>query len=233
MEPSLLASQTIVTHSSGVHGIQVSEMAITLMLLLAKRAQLVFDQKRDRIYEPFAPMIISSKTLTILGLGAIGKEVARLAKAFKMKVIAIDARTVSSEYADLILPTSRLHEALAQGDFVVLALPLMPETENLIGEPEFHAMKPTAYLVNIARGGIIDEDALVRALKEKWIAGAGLDAFVTVPLPPESKLWDLPNAILTPHIAGRRNDYDVLTTNLFCKNLKLYLSGKKLFNVVA
>ena len=93
-------------------------------------------------------------------------------------------------------------------------------------------MKPTAFLVNIGRGGTIDQDVLIRALRENWIGGAGLDALTPEPLPPESELWDLPNAIITPHVAGRREDYDRLATDLFCKNLERYISGKKLINII-
>jgi phosphoglycerate dehydrogenase-like enzyme len=111
-------------------------------------------------------------------------------------------------------------------------VPLTPKTSKLIGEKELRAMKPTAYLINISRGGIVDEDALIRALDEKWIAGAGLDVTAIEPLPPTSRLWDFDNVVLTPHVSGAQEDYLVLGTELFCENIKRYLIGKKLKNVI-
>jgi len=133
---------------------------------------------------------------------------------------------------DLLLPRERLSQLLSDSDFVVLTLPLTSETKGLIGEEELRNMKATAYLINVARGEIIDEEALVRALDEHWIAGAGLDVFSTEPLPTDSKLWELPNVIFSPHVAGGMEDYFVRATELFCENLRRYLCGKKLLNVV-
>ena len=121
---------------------------------------------------------------------------------------------------------------LAESDFVVLALPYTPETDKLIGEKELRAMKSTAYLVNIGRGTTVDEEALVRALDEHWIAGAGLDAFATEPLPTDSKLWELPNVIYSPHMSGGGEDVAMIATELFCENLRRYMSGKRLLNIV-
>jgi phosphoglycerate dehydrogenase-like enzyme len=131
-----------------------------------------------------------------------------------------------------MLPPEGLRVLLSESDFVVIALPLTPETTGLIGEEELHAMKPTSYLINVARGKILDEEALAQALKEHWIAGAGLDALSNEPLSVDSKLWELPNLTLTPHVAGRSPHVIVVLTNLFCENLRRYLNGEKLFNVV-
>ncbi len=126
----------------------------------------------------------------------------------------------------------KLHSFLAESDYIVIALPLTDKTANLISTREFEHMKPSAYLINIARGGIIDEPALIQALEQGKIAGAGLDTFKTEPLPASSKLWELPNVIITPHIAGTREDYDLLATEVFCENLRRYISGKRLLNIV-
>ena len=115
---------------------------------------------------------------------------------------------------------------------MVLTLPLTPETNKLIGEEELRAMKPTAYLINTSRGGIVDEEALIRALDEHWIAGAGLDVVTTEPLSPDSRLWELPNVILSPHISGHLEEVNMWATELFADNLRRYLNGKKLHNVV-
>jgi len=132
----------------------------------------------------------------------------------------------------MLFSQDQLPQLLSDSDFVVLALPLTPETNKLIGQEELRTMKPTAYLINVARGSIVDEAALTRALEENWIAGAGLDVFVTEPLPVESRLWELPNVIFSPHVAAEIVDYDLQATRLFADNLRRYLSGKRLRNVV-
>jgi D-2-hydroxyacid dehydrogenase (NADP+) len=233
LSPDIIDSPVILTSSKGIHGTQVSELAFAMVLMLAKQAQSWFRLKEQKRWQPFVPQVLHAKTLGVLGLGNIGQEVARLARAFGMQVIALETRPIEKpEYVELILSPERLIELLSQSDFVVITLPLTPETRGLIGEVELEAMKPTAYLINVARGGIVDEAALIRTLSEKRIAGAGLDVFGSEPLPPESKFWELPNVIMSPHIAGRREDYDVLATDLFCDNLKRYLSGKPLLNII-
>ena len=137
-----------------------------------------------------------------------------------------------ARYIDVMLPADQLWRLLGESDFVVVSVPLTPETSKLIGEKELRTMKSTAYLINIARGGIVDEEALIRALEEKWIAGAGLDVFATEPLPPDSRLWELPNVILSPHISGGMGDYIGKATEVFLENLRRYLDGKRLHNIV-
>ena len=170
-----------------------------------------------------------------MGLGNIGKEVARLAKAFGMEVLAI-RRTAKGESkarnVDLLLPPDRLHELLRKSDFVALTLPFTTATTRLIGEEELNTMKPSAYLINISRGGVIDEEALIRALEEKRIAGAGLDVFAREPLTAESKLWDLKNVIYSPHASGGMEGYMDKATDVFIDNLSRYLQGKKLNNLI-
>jgi len=201
--------------------------------MLAKRAPLLFRMKEQRKWQRVVPGILHSKTLAVLGLGVIGREVARLGKAFGMRVIALEVREMDpGGHVDAVFPPSRLKEVLSQSDYVVVTLPLTPETTRLIGESELRSMKPTAYLVNIARGGIMDEEALIHALSENLIAGAGLDVFVREPLPVDSKLWELPNVIISPHVAGNREDYNTLAVDLFCENLRRYLDGHELINVV-
>ena len=165
----------------------------------------------------------------------IGREVARLSKAFGMRVIATrrsTKRETRARNVDIMLPSDSLHRALAESDFVVIALPYTKQTDSVIGEAEFKAMKPTAYIINIGRGRIIDEEAMIRALSEKQIAGAGLDVFATEPLPRSSKLWEMPNVLCSPHVSGGMEGYNVQATELFCRNLERFLAGKRLFNVV-
>ena len=177
---------------------------------------------------------IAGTTLAIIGHGSIGHRLARLAQAFEMNVIATRrsiTQTVREEGVD-VYPASGLREVLARADVAVICLPLTDETEGLIGEAELRMMKETAYLVAVGRGKVIDEHALLRALRQKWIAGAGLDVFAQRPLPPDSPFFDLPNVILTPHMSGVSTGYAQRGVDLFCDNLRRYIAGEALMNVV-
>jgi phosphoglycerate dehydrogenase-like enzyme len=227
-------SRVTITGVSGIHATPIGEYVLGTMLMFAKGAARSFRMKQKHEWQRFTPQLLRGRTLGIVGLGHIGREVARLAKAFGMRVLSIDeirgirpARNV-----DTMLPANQLRQLCADSDFVVSCVPLTPKTSKLIGGKELRAMKPTAYLINISRGGIVDEDALIRALDEKWIAGAGLDVTVVEPLPPTSRLWDFDNVIITPHISGGQEDYLIHAFGLFCENLKRYLKGKKLMNVI-
>jgi len=228
-------SSVIMTSVSGIHSVPIGEFVLGMMLMLAKQAPLAFQQKRQQQWQPFAPMILRSKTVGIVGLGNIGREVARLAKAFGMRVVATRRSARQSQrarYVDRLFSPDQLLELLSQSDFVVLTLPLTKETHSIIGEAELRSMKPTAYLINVARGQVVDEEALIHALEESRIAGAGLDVFTKEPLPADSRLWGLPNVIISPHVAGLMEDYGVQATAVFCENLRRYLAGKRLINVV-
>ena len=227
--------QSPVVITNWPHGNPVSEFAIHLMLMLAKKAPKSFHSKQEKKWEPFRATLLHDKTVGILGLGSIGREVARLCKAFGMRVIATRRSAKQAGQAkdvDLLLPPDRLREVLAESDFVVISLPLIPETYKLIGEAELRSMKHTAYLINIARGGILDEEALIRAIDEAWIAGAALDALSTEPLPSESRLWELPDVIITPHMSGRYDHYNRDAIHFFNENLERYLEGRELVHVV-
>jgi phosphoglycerate dehydrogenase-like enzyme len=224
-----------VTSVSGIHAIPIGEFVITLMLMLAKQAPLCFELKKSRQWKEFPPAVLHSKTVGIVGLGSIGGEIARLSKAFSMKVIAIRRSTkklASARNVDVLLPLEGLNQLLTQSDFIILSLPLTNETHGLIGEKQLKIMKSSAYLINVSRGAIIDEQALIEALENNQIAGAGLDVFATEPLPAESKLWRLKNVIITSHISGVMTDYLTKTTIVFCENLRRYLAGQKLLNIV-
>jgi phosphoglycerate dehydrogenase-like enzyme len=200
-------------------------------------------------WETFLSAEMRGKALGVVGYGSIGREAARIAKhGFAMRVLAMTRNggtlrenrgyivpgvgDPEGKLPDAWFAREQLHELLAQSDFVLIALPLTGETRDLIGEAELRAMKPTAFIVNIARGGIINEPALIRALKENWIAGAGLDVFGKEPLPTESGLWKLQNALIAPHISSATPHYDDRATDLFCENLRRYLQGQELLNLV-
>lgn len=229
MPEAIRKSRIRIVNASGLHGTPMGEMVLEMMLMFAKDAPACFQMKQARQWKRFRPALLKGQTAGILGLGAVGGEIARLCKAFGMTVIGI-RRFGRSEQpvpnVDRIFPREQLLKLLAESDYVVLALPLTEETRNLIGEKELRSMKPTAFLINPARGSIVDEGALIRALEEKWIAGAGLDVFVKEPLPPESRFYDLPNVIFSPHISGELPDYETRATEIFCENLRRYLSGE-------
>jgi len=228
-------SPVILTNASGIHATPIGEFVMEQMLMFAKNAAFCFDLKQKKQWQHYAPSVLRGKTVGIVGLGNIGREVARLSKAFGMRIVATrrsTPRTQRARHVDLMLPRQELQRLLAESDYVVITLPYTRETHNLFGEAELKAMKPSAYLINIGRGGIIDEDILVRALSENWIAGAGLDVFATEPLPPESKLWELPNLLFSPHVSGDMENYIGHATEVFCKNVRRYLEWKRLFNVV-
>jgi phosphoglycerate dehydrogenase-like enzyme len=228
-------SDVILTGVSGIHATPIGEFVMGLMLMFAKNTPLSFKMMQTRQWQRYISGTLRGKTVGIIGLGHIGEEVARLSKAFGMKVIATrrSPKTASkTKNVDLLLPSIRMKELLGQSDYVVLTLPLTPETKHIIGEAELKAMKPTAYIMNIGRGPLIEQEALIKALDEKHIAGAGLDVTVPEPLPKESRLWDFDNVILSPHISGGMEDYMLQATELFCDNLKRYITRKKLLNVI-
>jgi phosphoglycerate dehydrogenase-like enzyme len=228
-------SRITITGVSGIHAIPISEFVMGLILMFTKNMPQSFQMKQKRQWHRYLPRTLHGKTVGIVGLGHIGGEVARLAKAFGMRVIATRRSIIQAGKArnvDLLLPGDRIKEMLAESDYVALCVPLTPETHHIIGEVELKVMKPTAYIINIGRGSLIEEEAMIRALDEKRIAGAGLDVTAIEPLPLESRLWDFENVILTPHVAGGMEDYMLRAADIFCDNLRRYLSGKKLLNVI-
>ena len=228
-------SKVTVTGVSGIHASPVGEFVLGFMLMFAKGMPRCFQMKQKREWQRYMPYLLRDKTVGVVGLGHIGGEVARLSKSFGMKVIAT-RRSVKqagkAKNVDLLLPQAQMKEMLAKSDYVVLSVPLTPETRHIISEAELRSMKPSAYIINIGRGGLIDEEALIRALDEKKIAGAGLDVTAIEPLPKDSRLWDMDNVILSPHVSGGMEEYMNQATELFCDNIRRYLEGKKLRNIV-
>jgi phosphoglycerate dehydrogenase-like enzyme len=227
-------SDIMVTSASGLHATPIGEYVLTQMLMFSKGMHRSLRAQERREWQRFMPQELFGKTVGIVGMGHIGGEVARLAKAFGCRVLATRrsvAERTGGEGVDELLPASDLPYLLAESDFVVLCVPLTGETRHLIREVELRSMKPAAVLINIARGAVVDEPALVRALKEGWLAGAGLDVFEQEPLPDDSELWSLENVILTPHISGGTEIYNQRATGIFCENLRRYLAGEPLVNL--
>jgi phosphoglycerate dehydrogenase-like enzyme len=201
------------------------------MLMFTKQGRRTLEAQREKRWERFMPTELRDATIGIVGLGHIGSEVARLAKGFGCRVLAVDRRDVPSA-ADEVLDLADLPRLLGESDFVVLSVPFSNETRHLMGEAEFRAMKSSAVLVNICRGPVVDEAALVRALREGWIAGAGLDVFEREPLPPESELWGMDNVYISAHITGGTAHYFQRAVPIFCDNLRRYLDGQPLVNLI-
>jgi phosphoglycerate dehydrogenase-like enzyme len=177
---------------------------------------------------------LGGKTMAILGYGEIGHALAKRARAFDMEVIAVRrsvARPVCQDNVTVYPPES-MHAVLGLADVVVVCLPLTDETDGLVDETALRAMKPSGYLVAVGRGGVVQEEALVRALREGWIAGAGMDVYAQKPLPPDSPFFDLPNVIMTPHMSGITRNFPPRLAQLFCENLRRYQADEPLLNLV-
>ncbi|GHO43372.1 D-2-hydroxyacid dehydrogenase [Ktedonospora formicarum] len=240
-------SGVIVTTASGVHITNISEYVFGSMIMFNRSWPQLLDMQKQRIWPPktadyveetyhipFRERELAGQTLGIIGMGNIGRRIAQVAHAFGMRVLATRHSVHNGEQdpdADQLFPQENMHTVLGQSDYVVIAVPLTNKTEKLIGERELRAMRPHAYLVNIARGKVIDEEMLIRALQEDWIAGAGLDVTATEPLPKDSPLYSLPNVILTPHISGATNHYEARLAEIFADNLRRYRAGQELRNV--
>lgn len=233
-------SQVVVTTATGIHANTISEYVFGSLLMFNWNWPQMVRLQDGHVWAKSAGWYslggreLAGQSLGVVGMGSIGRKIAQVGRAFGMRVLGIrrsfSSEGVSDPDLDRSYPPQGLHELLRQSDYIVLAVPLTAETERLIGEAELRAMKPGAYLVNIARGRVIDEQALIRALREGWIAGAGLDVAETEPLPSNSPLYGMPNVILTPHIAGVSVHYEKRLAELFADNLRRYRAGEPLLN---
>jgi phosphoglycerate dehydrogenase-like enzyme len=219
----------LLTNSSGAYATAMAEYALAAMIMLARNLPLWLEGQRERRWldGSFGSSVLRGKRLGIVGYGAVGRELAAAARALGMEVWATKRTPLylSAEPLDRLLDPTDLHELLAASDAVVLCASLNRTTRHLIGEPELRAMKPGAMLVNVARGGLVDEAALSRALEEGRLRGAMLDVTTEEPLPPESPLWTAPNVLITPHISGNAPESWEGQVAFFCHNLRLYLDG--------
>ena len=231
--PEFIESTVALTSASGIHVTQISEMIVAMMLVFTKQLHKFMRYKFEAKWQPYTPDELAGKTLGIIGLGSIGSETAKKAKCLGMKVIALKKHPDKKpDYVDEIIDSEGFDRLLRQSDFIVLTLPLTGETRHMVGEEQLRSMKPRAYVINMGRGALIDTNALLKALREGWIAGAGLDVFENEPLPTDSDLWKLDNVLITPHVAGASPFYDERAVEVFCDNLKRYIEGKPLRNVV-
>jgi phosphoglycerate dehydrogenase-like enzyme len=238
--PIVLSGRIQVTTASGLHAVPISEYVMGAILAFAKGLPGAMRAQSDSAWRPYIAREVEGATVCIVGLGAIGSAVARLARALGMRVVASRrsciTRTTGAEASktnvDELCPASDVDYLAAQADYLVLSMPLTDESRGLIGEPQLRAMKPSAVIVNIARGPVIDQASLVRALREGWIAGAALDVTDPEPLPPDSDLWRAPNVLITPHISGGTPRYMDRAIDIFCENLRRYVDGQTMRNIV-
>ena len=230
-------SDVAVTNCAGSSAPLVAEHAFALMLMIGRRLRQIEAAAARREYRREIKSEIVSlhgKTICIIGMGYIGREAVRRARAFGMKVIAVSRSDKPVEDVEKIYPREGMLEAFAAADVILVATAATPETADLLGEAAFAAMKPTAIVINIARGDIIDEAALIAACRAGRLAGAGLDVTKEEPLPKDSPLWTLPNVVLTPHIAGGGGDAQKVSYvfDLIDDNLSRYTAGRPLTHVV-
>jgi phosphoglycerate dehydrogenase-like enzyme len=240
MYPELRASGIAVTNASGVHTVPIAEHVLGLLLAMARRFPSAFRHQAARHWgqqdiwdEPARPRELRGATLLVVGLGAIGREIARLSRAVGLRVIAVTrSGHALPKFAERVEPASALDALLSEADFVVLAAPETPETHHLMNAARLARMKPSAYLLNVARGSLVDELALFTALREHRIAGAALDVASEEPLPESSPLWTLENCFLTPHLSGASDALWERQAELLFDNLDRWFSGRDLRNRV-
>lgn len=224
------------TNSTGVHGVTVGELAVGYMLSLARLLHVYRDHQNDSDWHTPAyerPFTIENERLCVVGLGTLGEGIARRADALGMDVVGVRRSDESAPGVSTIYDPGNLHEAIADARFVAIAVPHTPETDGLLGAIEFETMRDDGYLINVARGPIVDENALVTALESDAIAGAALDVFETEPLPADSPLWEFEEVIVSPHRGSATNRYHLDIADLIKENVTRFQSGEELKNRVA
>jgi phosphoglycerate dehydrogenase-like enzyme len=233
--PALVDSDVVLTNGRGVFSRSLAEFTIASLLYFARDFPRLLRSQRRSAWEPFEPLDLAGRTLGIVGYGDIGRAIAEPAHRLGMRVLALRRRpmlTGADPWVDETLPKDQLLALMRRADDVVVATPLTPDTHGLVGEAALGAMKPGAVLVNVGRGPVIDEAALVRALSERRIRGAALDVFETEPLASDSPLWALDNVLLSPHCADNTPGWLEAAMRAFLGNLERFRRGERLLNVV-
>ena len=222
-----LKKKVLVTSTRGIHGPQMSEMAFLLMLALNRNFPQFVRNQDLRIWERWPAKLLYGKRVGILGIGVIGEEIARKSKAFGMTVYGIGRVKRRVDAVDYFYEPKDLLKVLQEVDYFIIVVPLTPQTQGMIGARELSSMKPTAFLINIGRGEIVNEDALIQALNSGEIAGAALDAFCQEPLPKDHPFWKMKNVIVTPHVGGASDIYVEQVLSIFEENLRRFLGGER------
>jgi len=233
LTPSVVDSGIVVSSASGVLADQVAEHTLALATGLLRSLPVFFraQQKKEFIRRPTRDLHRS--TIGIVGFGGNGRRLAEVLRVFKGRILATDMfPSDKPEYVEALWPAERLHDLLAQSDIVILAAPLTSTTRGMIDAAALAAMKPGSILINVARGPLVVESAMVDSLRSGHLAGAGLDVTEIEPLPPASPLWDMPQVIITPHVGGQSATRIDDMTNFFCENLRRWLAGEPLLNLI-
>ncbi len=235
MSPEVIASEVPLTNGRGVFRVSLAEWTIGAMLHFSYQMRRMIRQQEGSVWETFTTEEIQGRTLGVVGYGGIGRATAERARAFGMKVLALRRRPELFEGDPLVDQTFdhvHINELMAASDYVMVAAPLTPETRGLIGAAQIAAMKPNSVIINVGRGAIIDEPALIEALENNRIRGAALDVFTVEPLPPGHALYRLKNVLLSPHTADHVQDFVHLAAECFLENMKLFRAGQPLQNIV-
>ena len=227
---------TVFTTARGVHAKPLAEFCLLTMLMFNKGLLRMLQEKERKHWERYAGTDLHGRTMVIVGVGAVGQEVARVGQALGMTVIGIKRHTENVEPASLNLdelhPPDRLQAALRRAEYLILITPHTPATSNMIGADELALLPQGAVLINIGRGALVDEPAMIQALRSGHLRAAGLDVFAKEPLPPESPLWNMPNVLISPHSASTSDRENGRLTDLFCENLRRFLGDEPMLNVL-
>ena len=229
-----LKKEVVITSTRGIHGPQVSEMAFLLMLALNRNFPEVVRNQDKAVWERWPGKLLWKKKVGILGIGVIGEEIARKCKAFDMKVFGIDIVKRKVESIDIFYGPEDIINVAKEVDYFIIVAPFTPQTEKMVDSKVLSAMKPTAFFLNLGRGEIVDEEALIQALNSGKIAGAALDTFLAEPLPKDHPFWGMKNVIVSPHVAGMSDVYVEQALSIFEENLRRFLQGERrsLINLV-
>ena len=215
----------ILTNGRGIHGPQMTEVTLLHMLALYRQVRRLTKNQETHVFDRFLPKVLDTRKVAILGLGSIAEHMAKTFKALGMIVYGISRTDRPVDGIDKVFSRENINEAVADVDFLVALVPYGSDTDKIINAETFKAMKPSACLINVARGGVVDESALIVALREGEIAGAGLDVYEVAPLPDESPLWDLDNVFMTPFTGGRSDMYAERILTVIEPNLRAYIDG--------
>lgn len=219
-----LPKHVALSHCNGFHGPQMSELAILLMLASARQFAKLVENQKARAWERWPQPLLQGKTLCILGLGSIAETLAPMAAAMGMRVTGVSGRSAAPS-VDKIYPRAQITKAAAEADFMVVLIPYTADTHHIVDAALLDAMKPTAHVINLARGGCVDAHAVAAALRAGTLAGAGMDVFEQEPLPDGSPLWDCPRLIITPHIGGMADTYHEQALPIVTTNMADYAAG--------
>ena len=216
----------LLTSGRGVHGAPMRETVLYLMQGVSRNVARLVEDNKAHFWERRFYKLLYGRTAVVVGIGVVGIAIGQLLKAFGMRVVGLTRTPREVEGFDEMLPMTQLHDAAARADYLINVLPATAENAHIFNGKLFAVMQTSAYYINAGRGQTTDEAALIEALQQRRIAGAGLDVFETAPLPPSSPLWALPNVFITPHLGGYTADYEDLIMPLIAGNLRLYMAGR-------